>query len=529
MNTPGCTGATPWSALCRRLAALLLLLVVTGCALVPPLSDQATPTEPQTHAQCRAWYAALDTSTLRHGVRDAGSTPIAGFPYLRVDRFTASLRDRLSDTAVAGGAAAVRAALMGRLLELDQHARQFEIANLPQQARHDVGATTDPQQLLQRTRMCGQMLVAADLAAPASTDGMLRTLSVPDDYVTAYRVLGLYGLTRIPFLAGVRQWEAQTLERFGGIDASGPTRARLQLAPAHRPQPHRVTRENLRQMVQPAATDPLAIPAPSREQLDTLFAHFAPEFDIGVQSDDDRPGMLFWPAAASDPARGEPPQVDSRQPVVYRHIAYTRFGQQNLLQLVYTLWFPARAVSTQPIDLLAGRLDGLVWRVTLSSDGEPLVYDSIHPCGCYHMFFPGPRVRALAPPDPHGEWAFSPRRVPALEPSQHLVLRIAPVTHYLEGLDVATASRGAPYAWREYDSLRTLAAGAGRQRSIFDSAGFIAGTDRSEAWLFWPMGIQRAGAMRQWGRHATAFVGRRHFDDARLMEQRFAPWAAPDN
>jgi len=29
------------------------------------------------------------------------------------------------------------------------------------------------------------------------------------------------------------------------------------------------------------------------------------------------------------------------------------------------------------------------------------------------------------------------------------------------------------------------------------------------------------GAMRQWGRHATAFVGRRHFDDADLIERRF--------
>jgi hypothetical protein len=36
------------------------------------------------------------------------------------------------------------------------------------------------------------------------------------------------------------------------------------------------------------------------------------------------------------------------------------------------------------------------------------------------------------------------------------------------------------------------------------------------------MGIASAGAMRQWGRHATAFVGRRHFDDADLLERRFA-------
>jgi hypothetical protein len=32
------------------------------------------------------------------------------------------------------------------------------------------------------------------------------------------------------------------------------------------------------------------------------------------------------------------------------------------------------------------------------------------------------------------------------------------------------------------------------------------------------MGIASAGAMRQWGRHPTAFVGRRHFDDPQLLD-----------
>ena len=49
----------------------------------------------------------------------------------------------------------------------------------------------------------------------------------------------------------------------------------------------------------------------------------------------------------------------------------------------------------------------------------------------------------------------------------------------------------------------------------------VAGSERPERRLFWPMGIRSAGAMRQWGRHATAFVGRRHFDDADLLEKRF--------
>ena len=48
------------------------------------------------------------------------------------------------------------------------------------------------------------------------------------------------------------------------------------------------------------------------------------------------------------------------------------------------------------------------------------------------------------------------------------------------------------------------------------------GTERGERLLFWPTGVEDTGAMRQWGRHATAFLGRRHFDDPDLIERRFS-------
>jgi hypothetical protein len=57
--------------------------------------------------------------------------------------------------------------------------------------------------------------------------------------------------------------------------------------------------------------------------------------------------------------------------------------------------------------------------------------------------------------------------------------------------------------------------------TLISPDGLNPGTERLERLLFWPMGILSAGAMRQWGRHATAFVGRRHFDDADLFEKRF--------
>jgi hypothetical protein len=77
------------------------------------------------------------------------------------------------------------------------------------------------------------------------------------------------------------------------------------------------------------------------------------------------------------------------------------------------------------------------------------------------------------------------------------------------------------YRFRRYDELRSLPHPGGAHASAFGPQGLIAGTERLERFFFWPMGIASAGAMRQWGRHATAFVGRRHFDDADLLERRF--------
>ena len=76
------------------------------------------------------------------------------------------------------------------------------------------------------------------------------------------------------------------------------------------------------------------------------------------------------------------------------------------------------------------------------------------------------------------------------------------------------------YRFDEYATLRNLPYGDGH-RSMFESDGLVPGTERAEHWLVWPMGVNSAGAMRQWGNHATSLVGRQHFDDARLLENVF--------
>jgi hypothetical protein len=191
-----------------------------------------------------------------------------------------------------------------------------------------------------------------------------------------------------------------------------------------------------------------------------------------------------------------------------------------LLQLVYTIWFSERP-ALGATDLLAGRLDGVIWRVTLAPDGEPVLYDSIHPCGCYHMFFPTPRAKAKPAPDPSEEWAFAPQALAKVAEGERPLLRIASRTHYLEQVSLVRGIDSvARYSVRDYGELRSLRHGAER-RGVFGPDGIVAGSERAERLLFWPMGIASAGAMRQWGRQATAFVGRRHFDDADLVERRF--------
>jgi hypothetical protein len=271
-----------------------------------------------------------------------------------------------------------------------------------------------------------------------------------------------------------------------------------------------------------AARSRLALPVFTEEEAERLFAAHAPVFEIETGGDHDRFGMPEW-------ERSGAPGVDVAQPVVFRRLAYTRNGSGVLVQLVYTIWFPGRPAASA-FYLLSGRLDGVIWRVTLAPDGAPLVYDTIHPCGCYHMFFPTARAEPRPSPEPDIEWAFVPLRLPAVSAGERLVVRIASGDHYVVGVrrdgagdPGSEAGTRAAQSYRMVDEevLRTLPLPAGGTRSLYGPDGLVAGTERAERFFFWPMGIPSAGQMRQWGRHATAFVGRRHFDDARLIEQRF--------
>lgn len=555
----------------RAMGSMVLVLagLLAGCAALdgvgPPVPSTASPVA----RGCGAWFAQLDAAVDDAQVRDGGAHRMAGFPFVRMDRFLASFRDE------ALASDALFSAWGARLVALDAAARAAEVSNLPDEAlarlvvqdappgrggpteaprTRAVGGKATPAAVLARTTQCANVLWADVATRPEARQALAARAVVPDDYATWQRAVGLYPLTRVPFFAGVQAWQdglRETFDRLAqaqaqastppsaqehgqGQGASTSDGAALQppgagawqrYLPAHPPmQP-----VPLAALALAMPRDALGIPVPGREEAAALLQAYAPVLEVarpgpGDIAPFDRFGALHWGA-------GDAPEVNTLRPVAYQRIAYTRMGAQTLVQLVYSFWFPERP-AVGAVDLLSGPLDAVVLRITLAPDGTPLLLDTIHACGCYHLFVPTPALVPRPAPQARVEWAFVPTSLPVLQPGQRLRVRVASGTHYVVG--VAPHAEGASqgprrdetppelaYTLADDNTLRALPTSQGGTRSAFWPNGIVPGTARGERILFWPMGIESPGAMRQWGRQPTAFVGRRHFDDARLVDERF--------
>jgi hypothetical protein len=465
--------------------------VLAGCATV----DAADPYASEPIARhlereddvgyCARLFADIDRRVDALAVRDAEAPRIAGYPYLRVDRLAAALAPK----AAADGPP--RKAWLARLAALDDAGRTAELAN----------AALPPDDLAR----CRVLLGAVD--AP-SFDTLKSRARVADAYSAGSRALGLYPLTQLPVAAGVARWQDDTRAVFAVPLEQLPVRGQLMRFGVRTAWP-------VPDVTLPGATDALGLPVLSRFDRTVLLVRHAPLLEIDVQAAHDRPGEMGLD-------RADLPAVDPAQPIGYTRVTHALFEDGARIQLVYTFWFGERP-ARQALDPLSGRIDGLVWRVTLDRDGVPLVYDTIHPCGCYHLFFPTERVVARPPVDSLDEGMFSPQAVRAPKRDEVVVLRVESGTHYLQRVSVEPRAQPAMrYQLDDDRRLTTLPSTSGGTRSAYGSDGLMPGTERGERFFLWPMGIESAGQMRQWGHHATAFVGRRHFDDPNLLASYFS-------
>lgn len=466
-----------------RFATLLVYLLITGCAQ-HGYRDSGSLVLGQCDDMWQEYQQRISEAT----AFDAQHWPLPEYPFLRVDRASSYLaRTELSPEQ--------KAEWLRQAYEKGELARSIENGRL--------ALPMD----LDKLDACLRETVPTLVHDDAFWD-YLRQHPRPDAYNDVARALGLYPLVQPVISWRVDLLNEETEQAFQNYEKKSPWQRYAADS--------RSDWDHVQQVLdQHSHQDILGLPAFSDDELHTLFSYYAPVIELESGHPDDRIGR---------PHRRNGSWTTLERPEVFTQLSHTRWRGEWLPQLVYTWWYPSRP-KNHALDIYGGELDGLIFRVTLDWQGRVLFYDSIHPCGCYHNWHPAqPSI------DFKGEKAWDePLLVlPVNPPAQpyRAVVRLSSRTHYVAGLDFETLQTKSPdrtYNLLPQVELRREPMG---ESYLFAPDGLVKGSERLERFLLWNLGIPSAGAMRQWGHHATAFVGRRHFDDPNLFE-RYFEWRPP--
>ena len=269
-----------WSILRVIFIFFVLAFVLTGCAMLPAptRSDRIGETGPI--GSCADFFASLDRQTEEAGVLDPGVFRVKNYPYLRVNRFITSFREKIDEKAAFS-------VWVDRMQALDQDARKHEIANLPSSAVAALDSVNHRAGLYSRVATCGDILKAADFQSVKQREELIKNASVPDDYIALRRVLGIYPLTRLFVSLGVSNWHAEAQRSFS-LEPPANWQA-IRYVPGQK-----IDKSSLRRIVVPTKRDALGIPMHSPEERKALFRMHAPVWEIQIQGDYDRIGAPIW-------------------------------------------------------------------------------------------------------------------------------------------------------------------------------------------------------------------------------------------
>lgn len=484
---------------------LCILFLLSGCATLQPDQVASSKSSDSYYTDCRTLVQSIEEAVKRNAVSDHASYRITDFPYLRSNRFLASFHNEMmSDQKFSLWVEELR------LLALEGW--HYEYLNLDTANQQQLSQTIESlsfNNINMALDNCSSTLVEQELATAKQREALLKQVVVPDAYHLWQRTLGLYPLVSPFFKLGVLDWHEETRDTYTRDRAKLPVNGKLLRYVSHE-ETKKLAYSNVAKILGGAGAHPLGMLKSNYKDIQLLFNTYAPVFEIDTASNDDRIGAIRL-------TENFEPEVDTTNPIIYQFITYTRIQEKTLLQLNYMVWFPGRPMSSG-FDLLGGKLDGLIWRVTLLPDGSPLLFDSIHPCGCYHLLFPTQHAIVKTNQVGYEEPLLIPRQL-TIEEGQRTYLRVASNSHYIDSVDVqgSTIKNVITLTSMHKNALRSLAAGD-KRKGLYGKDGIIKQSVRLERFVFWPMGIASPGAMRQPGNHATAFVGRRHFDDAFLFE-----------
>lgn len=133
----------------------------------------------------------------------------------------------------------------------------------------------------------------------------------------------------------------------------------------------------------PVADRPVAYTGPDNQ---TLLGRYAPVFF--VENHGAAYNRIGTPWAAITPDKKETVSVDPNRPTIYTRQRVFATPGGTYTNLVYRVHFAEIPGGWAPFYLGAGQNIGLLVIVTLNSRDQPVLYTTVHTCGCYLAFIP---------------------------------------------------------------------------------------------------------------------------------------------
>jgi hypothetical protein len=484
-----------------------LLVLLSGCA---PFVAKPSPLSFEKPEQCREFLNRLDEVVEKAGVKDASSVSIRGFPYLRANRFLAASKKKLKDHEQ-------KAEWVRWMEQLDLLAREKEISNLPDKAISSLEFADekkpDREWLYAQVKSCSSKLLIHDQAGPDFYTELNSRVRVPDEYSCFLRTAGLYPIVAIPVALVTESSIKKIRKRFETDLKDLPIDGHLM---SFIPEKEEFLSESeIQEIIGKSKKNPLGVPLLDHEQEKKLVVSFAPVFVQDVAASYDCLGWVVWKDKRVD--------IDPENPTVYYYTSYAFLKGVPILQINYVIWYSERAGKRSP-SIERGHLDGLTARVSLDTEGKVFMVDVVSDCGCYHFFAPDrERVEHIV----SRPLSFEPlvaQWLPSIPSGERLGIRINSGWHQVQRL-ISVSERdlsgSIPYTLVPYGTLEALPHEDGWTESIFDSMGIARGSERTERFILFSMGIPSVGSMRQRGHHAIELIGKDHFDNPYLFDENF--------
>lgn len=456
----------------------------------------------------QSFYARLDKAVRKASCRNASRSPVDGFPYLRTDRFLASLKNKASDEGLLE-------LWIELLRKMDLEERKKEIANLPEEAvsklSSSFGESWDKPTLLTKLPEFSEDFLKVDKQDPLFYTAVKNAVRPPEVYSSFMRTLGVYPIASLFVALGTKlayktfkEWYQKKVEEL-------PVRGKVVTLALEGGEDY--SHERLFEIFTEAWENALGIPMLSDQQVKEVAHILAPVLKIDVADEYDRLGRVKWEDGKV--------KIDGDEPALYYYSTFTVIKGKPHFQINYAFWYSGR-YGPEASFIEKGPLDGMTVRVTLTGKGEPIMVDAMNNCGCYFFYLPRKERILKEKPNHYGLYPFVPGYLAEDFPSEPLSLRINSGWHQVQHVSTEEAPDDTlEYKLIPYEELEILPHSDKQTESVFTKDGIMKDSWRIEPVIFFSVGIPKVGYMRQRGNHAIKLVGHAHFTDPNLYEKDF--------